>query len=176
VDTRGREHDGDRDGGRVGFFHLTDHRRGWGVAMDNTVDLPGYKCYVDPRTGRRPDVLVAFLNISPSVGDRVNGTLLEVSAGDLDELDRRERNYDRVDVSAALVPTVTGTVWAYVGKPEACERFASGLRAGRVVVGEDYHAAVRHAFAAAAPGGLAEFDELTVAAPCPIVALRRVDL
>ena len=38
---------------------LHGHRRRWGVAMDNAVDLPGYKAYVDPATGERPAVHVA---------------------------------------------------------------------------------------------------------------------
>ncbi|MGH2910161.1 MAG: hypothetical protein ACRDK8_12795, partial [Solirubrobacteraceae bacterium] len=49
-------------------------RRGWGVAMDNRVDLPGYKCYLDP-DGRRPALSVCFLDIEPvaSLDARVNG-------------------------------------------------------------------------------------------------------
>ncbi|HEY5196914.1 MAG TPA: hypothetical protein VIJ51_07790, partial [Solirubrobacteraceae bacterium] len=69
-----------------------------------------------------------------------------------------------------------GTVWSYVGTPEARERFADGQRAGRVVIQEDYYEGVTRAFAAAAPGGRAEFERLTARPSCPIVGLRRVAL
>ena len=47
---------------------LRDHARGWDVAMDNTKTIPGYKFYVDPQTGERPAVYVAFLAIRPEPG------------------------------------------------------------------------------------------------------------
>lgn len=172
--------DGDRDAGPGRLAHLSGYRRAWSVAMDNGVEIPGYKCYVDPVTGRRPDVFVAFLNITPSPGSLVNGTLSEVSTGELADLDRRERNYARIDVTEDVTDggggAIGGTVWCYVGTPEARERFARGSGGGRVVIQADYHARVRRAFADAAPGGLREFDRLTAPPTCPIIGLRRVDL
>jgi hypothetical protein len=155
---------------------LAGYRREWSVAMDNGVDLPGYKCFVDPRTGARPDVFVAFLNISPAPGARVNGGLIEVSDDELAALDRRERNYARVDVSDGVLGAAGRPIWAFVGTPEAGERCARGLHTSRLVIQEAYHEAVRRAFADADPRGLGEFDRLTAPPPCPIVALRRVDL
>ncbi|HWH12415.1 MAG TPA: gamma-glutamylcyclotransferase family protein [Solirubrobacteraceae bacterium] len=144
--------------------------------MDNSVEIPGYKYYVDPLTGSRPDVFVAFLNIAASPGGRVNGRLTEVSPGELAELDRRERNYARVDVTDGMAGAVGGTVWSYVGTREARDRFTRGLGTGRVVVQEDYYEQVRRAFADAAPDGLADFERLTAPPSCPIIGLRRVDL
>ncbi len=144
--------------------------------MDNSLDIPGYKFFVDRRTGSRPDVLVAFLSISAAPGDRVNGRLIEVSPDDLAGLDQRERNYARVDVTARLAGAGVGTVWAYVGRPEARERFAGGLRTGRVVIGDEYYESVRRAFADSGRDGLAEFERVTDPPPCPIVGLRRVAL
>ncbi|HEY5197279.1 MAG TPA: gamma-glutamylcyclotransferase family protein, partial [Solirubrobacteraceae bacterium] len=106
LDRRDRDDD---DGRPAGLADLTGYRRSWGVAMDNSLDIPGYKYYVDPATGSRPDVFVAFLTISASPGGRVNGALIEVSAGDLVELDRRERNYARVDVTDRLARAADGT-------------------------------------------------------------------
>src|SRR3954452_9313466 len=60
-------------GGRAA--HLDGYRRRWQVAMDNSRDLPGYKYYVDPRTGERPRVFVAFLDLAPDPRARVNGVL-----------------------------------------------------------------------------------------------------
>jgi cation transport regulator ChaC len=162
---------------RPGAARLTGYRRRWNVAMDNTVDLPGYKHYVCRRTGVRPAVFVTFLNIEPAPSGEVNGILIDVSAVDLVELDARERNYARVDVSAGVAGRARGTVWAYVGTPAAGARFAAGLRAGRAVVGRDYYDLVRSQFAAldGDGAGLAEFDRLTPSPACPVVELRRVD-
>ena len=154
---------------------ITGHRRVWNVAMDNTVDLPGYKHYVDPRTRHRPAVFVAFLNIQPAPGGLVNGVLIDVSDADLAVLDARERNYARIDVSAALTVGVPGRVWAYAGRPEAIERCRTGLRTGRAVIQERYYEHVRRQFAGLHAHGLEEFERLTAPPPCPIVDLCRVD-
>ena len=56
-----------------GFIaQLPGFARGWGVAMDNRRDLPGYKWYAD-QSGRRPEVFVAFLDIAECPGGQVNG-------------------------------------------------------------------------------------------------------
>jgi hypothetical protein len=81
--------------------------------MDNAVDLPGYKCYVDP-DGDRPDVKVTFVNIVEA-DDSVHGVVIDA---DLDALDLRERNYERREVEPGL--------WAYVGTAEARARFEEG--------------------------------------------------
>jgi hypothetical protein len=94
--------------------------------MDNSVDLPGYKYYVDA-DGTRPDVKVAFVNIVESPRDVVRGVVLDA---DLDALDLRERNYERREVEAGL--------WAYVGTAEARGRFD----AGPSVVSSEYLALV----------------------------------
>ena len=91
---------------------LRDHRRAWGVAMDNRRTIRGYKYYVDAVTGERPAVYVAFMCIWPAPGASVHGVLLEVDDAGLAALDRRERNYDRRDVSAHV--DVNGPVWAYL--------------------------------------------------------------
>ncbi len=42
---------------------LRGYRRVWGVAMDNSVDLPGYKCYRLRADLSRPAVFVAFVDV-----------------------------------------------------------------------------------------------------------------
>ena len=66
---------------------LRDHERRWGVAMDNTRDLPGYKYYVAP-DGTRPAVFVAFLDVAPAPGASVSGVCSPV---DLNALTRARR-------------------------------------------------------------------------------------
>src|SRR3954454_13961884 len=83
---------------------LRDHRCGWRVAMDNRETIPGYKFYVDPETGERPAVYVAFLSIWPEAGARVEGVAFAVDDAGLAALDARERNYDRVEVTGLVEP------------------------------------------------------------------------
>jgi gamma-glutamylcyclotransferase (GGCT)/AIG2-like uncharacterized protein YtfP len=121
---------------------LRDHRRGWGVAMDNRRTIPGYKYYVDPETGERPAVYVAFLSIWPEPGARVEGVALDLDDAALAALDARERNYDRRDVTALVEPDMGARVWAYVGSAAARERFAAARAAGKAVVAAEYLALV----------------------------------
>jgi cation transport regulator ChaC len=149
---------------------LLGHRRAWNVAMDNRRTIPGYKYYLDPDTGERPPVHVTFLNLYPAAGGRVNGSAFPVTKEALDELDRRERNYERIDVTRLLDADLGATVWTYLGTEAARERFA----AGAAVVAQDYFDAVRDGFAAA--GGLDEFDRSTAPLTVPLRRLTRVDL
>ena len=150
--------------------HLLGHRRAWNVAMDNRQTIPGYKYYVDPDTGERPPVHVTFLNIYPAAEGRVNGIAFPITAEALDQLDRRERNYDRIDVTRLLDVDLGGTVWTYLGSEAARERF----EAGAAVVSQDYFDAVREDFATV--GGLDEFDQSTDRLTVPLRRLTRVDL
>lgn len=156
--------------------HLRDHRRAWNVAMDNSVSLPGYKYYLDLEDRSRPEVFVTFLNLLAAPGHRVNGMLVPVSAQELVELDRRERNYTRREVTTSIEPAAGGRVWSYFGKPEACQRFATGLRAARAVIDESYLERVRAGFEALSGDGLAEFEQSTDPHGCRTRKLLRVDL
>src|ERR1700734_1150757 len=89
---------------------LRGHRRTWNVAMDNSRAIPGYKRYVDPVTGNPPAVFVVFLNIVADADSHVNGALFPVSEEMLAALDRRERNYERIDVTENLADAVAGRV------------------------------------------------------------------
>jgi cation transport regulator ChaC len=149
---------------------LLGHRRAWNVAMDNRRTIPGYKYYLDPETGERPAVHVAFLNIYPAPEGGVNGIAVPVDPEVLDQLDRRERNYDRIDVSALLDVDVGGTVWTYLGSEAARERF----EAGSAVVSQEYFDGIRDDFATA--GGLDEFDRSTDRLTVPLRRLTRVDV
>jgi cation transport regulator ChaC len=149
---------------------LTAWRRGWGVAMDNARDLPGYKHYLTP-DGERPDVLVAFLDITAHDGGLVNGAAISVEPGELPGLDRRERNYRRVDVSDQLDTRLPGggPVWAYAGLPASRRRAARGRREGRLVVSRSYYDRVRAGFAAI--GEHATFSRLTGPLRAPVADL-----
>jgi cation transport regulator ChaC len=149
---------------------LRGWRRGWGVAMDNGRDLPGYKHYLTP-DGERPDVMVAFLDIAPDAGGLVNGAAIPVEPGELPGLDRRERNYRRVEVTGRIDARLPGggPVWAYVGLRASRERAARGRREGRVVVSRGYLERVRAGFAAI--GERRSFSRLTAPLPAPVADL-----
>jgi gamma-glutamylcyclotransferase (GGCT)/AIG2-like uncharacterized protein YtfP len=109
--------------------------------MDNRQTIPGYKYYVDAVTGERPAVYVTFLCVWPERGASVPGVLLEVDDAGLAALDARERNYDRVDVSAH-VDGGDRRVWAYLASAGGRQRFAAGRAAGTAVVSDEYLASV----------------------------------
>ena len=159
-------------GGHVAELH--GHERRWGVAMDNTRDLEGYKYYLAP-DGSRPAVFVAFLDVAAATGASVHGVCTPVDPERLARLDARERNYERVDVTEQIAGA-PGRTWAYVGSAAGRERFARGATAAACVIAEDYlrlvraglmelgEPANRHAAASLDPRGL------------PVRPLRRVDL
>ncbi len=136
---------------------LAGFRRFWGVAMDNRRDLAGYKYYTDHR-GRRPEVFVAFLDVCPAEepGAAVNGLCLPVDEAGLAALDRRERNYERIDITERIITGRLGAsdpigsavrVWAYVGSEAGRDRLRQGRAAGRAVIHAGYLQAVRAGFA-----------------------------
>jgi len=151
---------------------LRGHRREWGVAMDNRRTIPGYKFYVDPVTGERPAVFVAFLDIRPDPEREVNGVVFPAGGDALAALDDRERSYERIDVSDLV--DLDGRVWAYRGRAAARERFAAGRRAGTAVVARLYLEQIRAGFAAY--GALEEFDRSTDPWGPPLRDLRRIDV
>src|SRR3954471_16996025 len=107
--------------------------------MDNTRDLPGYKYYVDPETGERPAIFVAYVDLAPDPGARTTGIKFAVDAEALEALDRRERNYERVEVADGI--------WAYMGTEAARERFERGRKNGTAVVALGYYEAVAEGLA-----------------------------
>jgi cation transport regulator ChaC len=155
---------------------LRDHRRAWNVAMDNSRSLAGYKYYLSVGDSSRPAVFVTFLNLVPARGRHVSGVLFAVGESELAALDRRERNYDRLEVTDLVDDPPTGRIWTYIGKPEAEQRFALGAREGRAVIDRAYLKTVRAGFELIATDALEEFDATTDPHTCPVIDLRRVDL
>jgi hypothetical protein len=142
--------------------------------MDNSVDLPGYKYYVDPATAERPAVFVAFLNLVEAADSgAVNGIAFPVSAEELAALDRRERNYER---RAVALPGIDGPVWAYVGSAAARARYDGAAARGAAVVDRSYFELVRAGFGKLGADALMRFDQSTDPPPVPVRSLRRVEL
>lgn len=147
-------------------------RRRWGVAMDNTETIPGYKLYLDA-AGGRPDVCVAYLDVTEEQGAWVNGVCLPVDGDALATLDARERNYSRRRVE--VDPAPPGPVFTYVGRAPGRERFARAVDAGRCVIAQGYLDTVERGFRAlgAWEDYVASTDE---SARPPVRELRRVEL
>lgn len=152
---------------------LPGHRRVWGVATDNIRSIPGYKMYLNRSDGSRPDVYVAFVDIEPDASSSVRGLVRPVSEEELEQLDRRERNYDRIDVTDLMDGDFGGPVWTYQGSPEGRERLRRGRAEGRAVVSRDYmekvHAGLR-------PLGGDEYERFEAESHLPVWNLERVDL
>jgi hypothetical protein len=153
---------------------LLDHRRTWDVAMDNRLTIPGYKVYVDPVTRERPDVYVTFLDVRAEPGRRVEGVAFGVDEALLEPLDRRERQYERRDVTDLVDADLGGRVWAYVGHAEARRRYKAGRADGTAVVARQYLEGVRAGFATR--GALAAFERTTDPPQVPVRELERLEV
>ena len=127
--------------------------------MDNTRNLPGYKHYLDPETGERPAIYVAYLDLEPDPASTVRGVVFAADPPTLAALDQRERNYARSEVT--VEPSPEGRVWAYFGTAEARERFERGKSNSAVVIDRAYYESVK--------SGLIEPP------PVPIRTLTRID-
>jgi len=140
---------------------LTGYRRCLGVAHDNRRVIPGYKTYFSREDGSRPEVYVAFFDLEVADGMTVAGLAFPVGAERLEALDKRELNYERVDVTG-LVDGVPGRVWTYLGRAAGRARLARGLAEGTAVVSRDYLEKVHGAFRDRGKPALREFERSTV--------------
>ena len=154
---------------------LHGYRRCWNVAMDNSQDLPSYKFYIDPQTGKRPEVFVTFLNIRPVPGHAISGILFSVTEEELRMLDERERNYAREEVSTAISISVPGKVWVYKGTEAARERFVQSLSYDSACVQAGYYHDVHDAFQQLGAHHAQRFMDSTDAPKVPILDLWRVN-
>jgi len=162
-------------GSRGTVARLPGYRRVWGVATDNLRAIPGYKMYLSRSDGSRPAVYVTFLDIEPDPTCVVSGVVRRVSSTELDLLDLRERNYDRVDVSG-LIEGFEGRVWTYRGSTEGRERLRRGRAEGRAVVSRDYLEKVRAGFTALGTEHERDFAESSSLGDLPVLDLERLDL
>ena len=154
---------------------LSGHRRRWGVAMDNARDEPGYKLYRLRGDGGRPRIYVAFLDIAPDPVATVAGICMPVAEHELAELDRRERNYDRVDVTRSI-GDARGRVWAYRGSEAGRGRLRDGLASGRAAVSRDYLDGVLAGLAVLAPAEAGAMRRSPAEAGLDVLDLERVEI
>lgn len=132
------------------------------------------KHWLDRESGERPHIRVAYLDLCEEAGSAVNGLALPADRDRLAELDAREINYRRIDVSEAFEGDAEGKVFTYVGLDAARERCRQGMADGDVFVSGDYAGSVHRAFERLTPEALAEFDRTTDPLPFPERDLRVV--
>lgn len=128
------------------FCGLKDFQRCWNVAMDNRVDLPDYKYYINRNTGIRFAGFVTFLNMRPQPNQMLTGILFLVSDKELDNLDRRERNYRRINVTNSLNIAVQTPAWTYIGLDDAEKRYLQGLKQNNAIIPQAYWSSVNDAY------------------------------
>lgn len=172
---------GDDVAGGTTLARLPGFRRTFGVAMDNREEVPGYKAYREPG-GSRPAVYVAFLDLEPAPESSVNGTLRQVSEAELDALDRRERNYERIEVTDRIQPVEGGAgrapmrVFAYRGSAAGRGRLERGRAAGTAVVARAYLEHVRAGFAALGLDEERAFLDSNGLEALPVLDLERIEV
>ncbi|NET10514.1 MAG: gamma-glutamylcyclotransferase [Symploca sp. SIO2B6] len=155
------------------FCQLQHFRRCWTVAMDNRINIPGYKYYVDVHTGQRPNGFVTFLNIRPCQGTSITGIVFKVSTQELERLDQRERNYRKLDVTEHLDVPVSEKVYAYVGLDESEKHYYEGVTQDSAIISKDYYELVYRAYESLGQETLTDYLNTTDAPDIPIVHLEK---
>jgi hypothetical protein len=79
-------------------------------------------------------------------------------------------------VTAAIRPPIAGPVWTYVGTDAARDRLAAGLETSRAVISRDYLERVEEGFRRLGEAEWRRYVASTDRPPCPVRALRRIDL
>lgn len=126
-------------------------------------------------TGTIREWAIIALGVTPAAGETVNGTVGWVDHDELVGLDRRERHYDRVDVSslATVHGEVDGPIVTYVPRPEAIERYTQARDRGEAAVDRRYFDLVDRAFAELGEDRRQRYHATTEAPGIPILALQR---
>lgn len=121
---------------------------------------------------------IVALGVVPAEGERVNGVVTWVDDAELARLDRRERHYDRVDVTSRVVvdgasERLASPVVTYVPRAEAQRHFELAREAGRAAIERRYWDLVDGAFAALGPDRHARYHATTPGPGVPVIELGR---
>lgn len=158
----------------VDFFEaeLAGFGRRWNYGVMHT---EGTSTDVD---GSAATWTIVALGLVRSDEEHVNGVVGWVDDTEIEALDRRERHYDRVDVTASATvhasPAGPGLpVVTYVPRPEARRHFEAARDGGRAAIERRYWDLVDGAFAALGPDRHARYHATTPSPGLPIVELQR---
>jgi dephospho-CoA kinase len=122
--------------------------------------------------------LVVSLGLVRADGETCNGTVVRVTDDELAQLDWRERDYERTDVSE-LIRRDDGTggiagspVWTYVPRASAVDRYLDARDQGRAAIRRSYWDLVDAAFGALGDDHRSKF----AATPAPDVPVVDITL
>lgn len=123
------------------------------------------------------DGTIVALGLVESDNERVNGAIVSLSADELADLDHRERNYDRVEVTHLVediedVDLMGLPVVTYVPRPSAIERYESARDAGTGAVRQTYWDLVKDAFERLGAGEWERYRDSTPNPDVPIVDMQ----
>lgn len=124
--------------------------------------------------------VVVSLGIAAAGDESVNGAVVRVAHHELERLDERESDYDRIDVTEVVSIDVRignrienridgridGTVWTYLPRPSAIARYEEARAERRAAVRRGYVELVRRAFGELGPD---ELDVYLASTPTPDV-------
>lgn len=128
--------------------------------------------------GRAHDRTIVALGVVPSADETINGVIGWVGADELPALDRRERTYDRVDVTPAVTTVGDGAafdspVMVYVPRRAAIDHYEQARDAGTAAIEQRYWNLVDDAFRGLGPDQHARYHATTPAPDIPILPLAR---
>jgi dephospho-CoA kinase len=125
---------------------------------------------LDDGTDVDEGVIVA-LGLEVSDGESVNGVIASVTDEELTQLDRRERNYDQVDVTHLITTEAPGVnkVVVYVPRSASIEAYQIARNEGRAGIRRTYWDLVDDAFGAFGPEQQERYRATTPAPDIPVV-------
>jgi cation transport regulator ChaC len=127
--------------------------------------------------GATIDYTLVALGVVRAATETVNGVVGWVEPDEVALLDRRERHYDRIDVTDRTTVhrahDVSAPVAVYVPRHAAIERYQRARDAGRAAIEQRYWDLVDRAFAAFGPDAHARYHGSTPAPDVPVLSLSR---
>lgn len=163
----------------VDFFPavLGGYGRRWNYAVS----------HIEGRTTNGALRTIIALGVVKALGESTNGVVGWVTNDEIPELDRREREYDRVDVSgfttvtAAVTTSITtstpididGQIVTYVPRPTAIANYEAARDNGTAAIEQRYWDIVEQAFRDLGDGQLERYRATTPAPDVPIDKIER---
>jgi cation transport regulator ChaC len=126
--------------------------------------------------GSEMEYTIVALGIVRAADETVNGVVGWVDTDELSALDRRERHYDRIDVTPDATVhgagDFSGPVAVYFPRRAAIEHYERARDAGSAAIEQRYWDLVDHAFAKLGADTLARYRATTPAPDVPVLPLR----